>query len=115
MGKQDTSYLNSGAAIMLVAWLESRGYQRREVGPRDEVTGRGRDSHPAEYQRGHVRVRINAGGVIVLRDPGCTLQVLLGPREQASPNMARLDTHDYLVIRPTVLSFEASPAVEADL
>lgn len=104
-------------ATELVGWLEARGYQRRENGPRNPATGHGWYSHPGEYQRGNVRVRVNTGGVVVLRDPGCTIEVSRpaygGMREQWSPNARRLDVAPQETdaeVRRQVELYESRPA-----
>jgi len=107
----------------LVAWLVSRGYQLRENGPMNPMTGRGWYSHPCEYQRAHVRVRINRGGIIVLRDPGCTIQITRptdhGMSEFVTPNAQRIDYPYALgdtvaVMERAIEGFESRPAFTAD-
>lgn len=80
----------------LAQWLEAQGYHLREMGPYNPATGRGWYSHHCEYGREHVRVRLNSGGIVILRDPGCTMQLVRpaygGMWEQWAPNAMRLDS-----------------------
>ena len=97
----------------LRSWLVGRGYELVEKGPINPVTGHGWYSHPAEYRRGHVRVRINDGGIIILRDPGCTIELTRG-HEQWSPNAGRVDFPGFgrtlADLQAAITSFEARPA-----
>lgn len=89
------SKIGVGWAETLIDWLRGRGYRVNESGPYNPETGRGCYSHPCEWRRDHVRVRVNPDGVILLRDPGCTIQIGRpvghGMTEVISPNQHRLD------------------------
>ncbi len=104
----------------LAQWLKDRGYVLRESGPRNPTTGHGWYSHPAEYQRKHIRVRVNLGGIIILRDPGCTIQITRpaghGEMEFVNPNMLRLDyPHESLhAMQHSIERFESHPAFTAE-
>lgn len=80
----------------LAQWLEARGFALRERGSYNPATGRGWYSHLCEYGLDHVRVEVNAKGIMILRDPGCTMQLTRlaygGMREQWTPNALRLDS-----------------------
>ncbi len=88
----------------LEAWLQERGYAIRN----------GAYSHPCEYQRGHVRVRINYGGIVILRDPGCTIQITRmvrgsgGMEEFVTPNAHRIDQRpgNLEVMQSRIVGFE---------
>lgn len=96
----------------LELWLRERGYALRQV----------KYGHPREYKHGHVRVRINQLGIIILRDPGCTLQITgrnaAGLWEQISPNMLRIDYNSGLngldVMCRAIERFESRPAFTAE-
>lgn len=103
-------------------WLTARGYEIRHSGPYNPETDREWYSHENEYQRGHIRVRINGNaGIIILRDPGCTIQINEpvkangGISEQITPNMIRIDNPYPLgntigVICEAIEEFEKRPA-----
>jgi len=100
-------------------WLKNRGYKLLEKGPHNPATGRGWYSHPREYGRGHVRVRINPGGFIILRDPGCRMELFQtvpgsgGMEEMITPNSKRVDhgPHtDLKLVQGCVENFESRPA-----
>lgn len=101
----------------LVAELMNNGYIVKESGPYNARTGRGLYSHNCELQRNHVRVRVNVGGVIILRDPGATIQISRpagnGMTEVISPNAKRIDyrSHDRTemlsCIRNSIVNFES--------
>ena len=112
-------------ATPLVLWLQDHSYLSVESGPYNPDTGRGQYSHPCEYQRGYVRVRVNHGGIIILRDPGCTIQITRpaghGMTEFVSPNMLRIDYpcssalgDTVSVMQKAVTRFENHPAFAVD-
>lgn len=111
-------------AADLVARLTARGYQVRESGPFNPATGRGWYSYPCEYQQGHVRVRVNTRGVIILRDPGCSIQLARpapgtgGMQEEWSPNACRVDWPGYGLtvdrLMEIIVSYESRPAYTLD-
>ncbi len=104
----------------LVQWLKGRGYVLNECGARNPATGRGWYSHPCEYKRGHIRVRVNSGGIIILRDPGCTIQIerpahnagSVWAAEFVTPNMRRMDYPHMGIdsMRRCIEAFESRPA-----
>ncbi len=109
-------------ADRLRIWLVGRGYCRREAGPLNPATGLGWYSHPCEWQRDHIRVRINPGGIIILRDPGCTIQISrsCGQRREefVSPNAKRIDFCaygvDFAYCQNAIVAFESHPAYSID-
>ena len=113
------AYYQPDWASELIYWLRDQGYILRESGSYNPKAKRGWYSHPCEYQWNHVRVRINQGGVIILRDPGCTIQIERpighGMTEQISPNMNRLDylLADIATMIRAITAFESRPAFTA--
>lgn len=112
----DLSHMGLAWAESLIGWLKERGYHVKESGAYNPTTGRGWYSHPCEWQREHVRIRINPNGVIILRDPGCTLQIDRpighGMTEFVSPNQHRLDLPLATIqtIQKRIEGFENRPA-----
>jgi len=112
----DLNKTGLGWARLLIDWLHARGYRVRESGSYNPKTGRGWYSHPCEWQWNHVRARVNPGGVILLRDPGCTIQISRpaghGMTEVISPNQHRLDLPMVTipVIQKRIEGFESHPA-----
>mgnify|MGYP000504193107 CR=1 FL=1 len=97
----------------LIDVLVGMGFRRVERGPLNPATGHGWYSHPCEYRRGHIRVRINERGCMVLRDPGAGLELPAG-RGTWTPNAARIDSFDPRKIENAVRLFASRPAFSLD-
>jgi hypothetical protein len=93
----------------LIVWLNQKGFHKTQM----------RYGHKNEYQKQHVRVRINSPkGIIILRDPEATLSITKG-NQTWTPNTLRIDFNvtfgiDLTVMMARIEEFEKTLAYSYD-